>query len=103
MGLRSVVDMICNDRVGDIGGFKEKLESLEGKGLISKKKHEMIEVVLEVGHASMHRGYFPLLEDLRTILSIVDHLLEDIYVLDKTSEFLKASTPRRSAKRRASN
>lgn len=98
MGLRSVIDMICNERVGDIGGFAEKLRQLEEKRLITPKKRQIIESILEVGHASVHRGHFPTAKDLKVVMDIVDHLLEELYVLDKTSESLRASVPKREIK-----
>lgn len=99
MGLRSVIDMVCNDQVGDIGSFAGKLHKLEEKRLITPKKRKMIESLLEVGHASIHRGHFPTAEDLQVVMDIVDHLLEELYVLDKTSESLRASVPKRQFKK----
>jgi hypothetical protein len=98
MGLRSVIDMICNERLGDIGGFAEKLQRLEKKRFITPKKRQIIENVLEVGHASVHRGHFPTAKDLRVVMDIVDHLLEEIYVLDNISESLRESVPKRKIK-----
>jgi hypothetical protein len=99
MGLRSVIDMVCNDQVGDIGSFAEKLHKLEEKRLITPKKREIIENTLEVGHASIHRGHFPTDKNLQVVMDIVDHLLEELYVLDKTSESLRASVPKRQLKK----
>lgn len=99
MGLRSIIDMVCNDQVGDIGSFAGKLHKLEEKRLITPKKRKIIETLLEVGHASIHRGYFPTAEDLQVVMDIVDHLLEELYVLDKTSESLRASVPKRQLKK----
>lgn len=98
MGLRSVIDMICNEWVGDVGGFAEKLHKLEEKKFITPKKRQIIENIIEVGHASVHRGHFPKLEDLQVVMDIVDHLLEELYILDKTSESLRESVPKREKK-----
>ena len=98
MGLRSVIDMICNEWVGDIGGFVEKLHKLEKKKLITPKKKQIIENALEVGHASVHRGHFPTSEGLQVVMDIVDHLLEELYFLVKKSESLRESVPKREIK-----
>ena len=100
MGLRSVIDMVCNDQVGDIGSFVEKLHELEKKKLITPKKRKIIENALEVGHASIHRGHYPTAKDLQVVMDIVDHLLEELYVLHETSESLRASVPKRQLKKR---
>ncbi len=98
MGLRSVIDMICTEQVGDIGGFAEKLRQLEEKKLITSKNRQIIEAALEVGHASVHRGHFPTAKDLQVVMDIVDHLLNELYVLEKASESLRASVPKRQNK-----
>ncbi len=95
MGLRSVIDMICTDQVGDIGGFSQKLQKLEHEKLITPKNRQIIETALEVGHASVHRGYFPPAKDLQAVMDIVDHFVRELYVLGRTSESLKVSTPNR--------
>ncbi len=102
MGLRSVIDMVCNDQVGDIGSFAQKMHNLVEKRLITPKKRQIIETALEVGHASIHRGHFPTAKELQVVMDIVDHLLEELYVLDKTSESLRASVPKRQVKKRGS-
>jgi len=99
MGLRSVIDMVCNNQVGDIGSFAEKLHNLEEKRVITPKKKKIIETALEVGHASIHRAHFPTAKNLQVVMDIVDHLLEELYVLDKTSESLGASVPKRQLKK----
>ena len=98
MGLRTVIDVVCNDLVGDIGGFSQKLDQLEKEKHITPKNKEILENVLEVGHASAHRGYFPELEDLRSVLDIVIHLLQEVYVLGTESKRLKEMTPKREWK-----
>ncbi len=95
MGLRAVIDVVCNDLVGDIGGFSHKLGRLEKDKHITPKNKEVLENVLEVGHASVHRGYFPELADLRSVLDIVNHLLKEVYVFGTESKRLKAVTPKR--------
>ncbi len=99
MGLRAVIDVVCNDLVGDIGDFARKLSQLEKEKHITPKNKEILENVLEVGHASAHRGYLPELEDLRSVLDIVNHLLKEVYVLGIESKRLKALTPKRERKR----
>ncbi len=99
MGLRSVIDMVCNDQVGDIGSFAGKLHKLEEKRLITPNKRKIIENLLKVGHASIHRGHFPTDKNLQVVMNIVDHLLEELYVLDKTSESLRTSVPKRQIKK----
>lgn len=96
MGLRTVIDMICNKLIGDIGGFDEKLRKLLKEGHISINEKEILSIAVDVGHASAHRGHTPIKEDLNTLLDIVEHLLKGIYVLHPASQRLKATTPKRN-------
>ena len=95
MGLRTVIDMVCNDLVGDIGSFKDKLEALEKNNYISGHEKAILEIAINVGSASAHRGHNPSKEDLNTLLDIVEHLIRGIYVLRPASQRLKESTPQR--------
>ena len=96
MGLRTVLDLACTELVGDVGGFAKKLDVMEQKGLITLNKKVIIENILEVGHASAHRGHFPSVEELKTVIDIVNHFLSEVYIMGPESELLKKSAPRRS-------
>ena len=52
MGARALVDMIMVDKVGDVGTFGEKLQSLEGQGFVSSKNRQILEVALDAGNAA---------------------------------------------------
>lgn len=95
MGLRTVIDMVCNDLVDDIGTFKDKLDALEKASFINGNEKAILAIAIDVGSASAHRGHNPSKEDLNTLLDIVEHLIKGIYVLRPASERLKASTPPR--------
>lgn len=96
MGLRTVIDMACNDLVGDIGGLSQKLTALKEKGHINSNERAVLEIAVNVGNASAHRGHNPTAEDLNTLLDIVEHLLQGIYVLRDAAEQLRKKTPPRS-------
>lgn len=100
MGLRTVIDMTCNDLVGDIGGLSQKLAALERKDYVNSNERAILEIAVDVGSASAHRGHTPKKEDLNTLLDIVEHLLKGVYVLRPASEKLKQSTPPRKRERR---
>lgn len=95
MGLRTVIDMVCNKTVGDVGPFDRKLDALLEKGFVNKNEREILAIAVDAGSASAHRGHTPNKEDLNTLLDIVEHLLKGLYVLRPASEKLKRSTPPR--------
>ena len=78
MGIRAAIDFICNDVVGDIGGFKQKLKALEDGGHITIRNKNILENTLELGHASAHRAHFPQKKELEAALKVLLHLLDEI-------------------------
>jgi hypothetical protein len=95
MGARSVVDVFMITTLGDIGGFKQKLDELVKQGYLSKQNRDTLEVALEAGHAVVHRGHVPKDDDVTLVFDIVENMLQTL-VLKKKSEQLKDRTPKRS-------
>jgi hypothetical protein len=95
MGARSVIDVFMNTTLGDIGGFKQKLDELVNQGYLSKQNRDTLEAALEAGHAVVHRGHMPKDEDVTLVFDIVENMLQTL-VLKKKSEQLKDRTPKRS-------
>ncbi|MHB8534570.1 MAG: DUF4145 domain-containing protein [Sulfuricaulis sp.] len=95
MGLRTVIDMVCVDLVGDIGSFADKLKALRSHGYVSDREKAILEIAIDVGSASAHRGHNPSMEDINSLLDICEHLLKGVYVLPATSEVLRKAVPPR--------
>lgn len=94
MGARALVEMYMNERIGDIGGFAEKLRVLEGDGLISKQSKEYLDAALNAGHAAAHRAHKARVKEVNQVIDIIENILQN-YVLEKAAENLKAKTPSR--------
>ncbi|MEK7761543.1 MAG: DUF4145 domain-containing protein [Nitrospirota bacterium] len=101
MGMRAVIDMLCNHLVGDKGGFSQKLRLLEEKRHVNSMEREVLQIAVDVGSASAHRGHNPGKDDLNTLLDIVEHILKTVFVLRPASEKLKQSTPSRQQRPQA--
>lgn len=95
MGVRAAIDMTCNQLVGDVGGFEQKLQKLRSSGHVSEKQREVLHAVVELGHASSHRGHVPAPEDVSDVLDILERLLKAQYVDPLTKERLLQTTPPR--------
>jgi hypothetical protein len=109
MGARAILDIVMVEKIGDIGGFGQKLEALEDRGFVSSKNREVLNAALDAGSAAAHRGYFAKSVDVNTVMDIVENLLQAVYVLQEAAEQLKKSTPARprsrtpSSRRKAQN
>jgi hypothetical protein len=95
MGVRAAIDMTCNQLVGDVGGFDQKLQKLRSSGHVSEKQLEVLQAVVELGHASSHRGHVPAADDVGDVLDILERLLKAQYIDPRTKERLVQTTPPR--------
>jgi len=94
MGARTLVDLYMTEKLGDIGGFAQKLGQLEAQGFVSKVNREYLEAALEIGHAAAHRGHEPKAAEVEHVMDIVENLLQN-YVLEHSAATLRATTPSR--------
>ena len=95
MGIRALIDGVANDKVGDNGNFKKKLELLTAGEFLSSYQTEVIDAAFYAGSASMHRAFRPSSDVLTKLLDIVEHLLQCTYVLKRVANDLKKATPKR--------
>ena len=99
MGLRALLESVMVEQVGDDGGFEAKLRLFEKNGYVTSQHADIIRKVLDAGHASMHRTYFPSVGDLDTCVDVVKHLLHGVYVLHPKVQGLVVNTPPRQKSR----
>lgn len=90
MGTRSLIDMFALQRVGDVGGFAQKLKRLENEGFISTKDRLVLELALEVGHEATHRVRQPSLHECQGALEITENLLHRL-ILDERANVIRES------------
>ncbi|MEY3498428.1 MAG: hypothetical protein RL308_97 [Bacteroidota bacterium] len=94
MGARTLLDLFIVEKIGDMGTFKQKLEKLVNEKHISESSKELLEIALEYGHATIHRGYVPTKNDINGVLDIIENILHS-EVLTTKSQILKDSAPKR--------
>lgn len=95
MGARSVLDLAMQDKVGDCGTFKDKLNEMLRQHLINSDEKDLLEAALDAGSAAAHRGHEPSAEELSSVMDIVEHILQAIYVLPEAAAKLREQTPQR--------
>jgi hypothetical protein len=95
MGVRSLMEYVMIDSVGDQGTFGQNLSEFAKKGFISDKQRDILDVVLEAGHARTHRAYKPSDEDLATCIDIAENVLQTVYVHPEKAAELKKRVPKR--------
>ena len=100
MGARSIIEATMISKVGDLGTFADNLKGMEEAGVLSRTNRQFLEVALDAGNATIHRGHRPDADQLNTVMDIVENLLQSVFVLEKPTKRLKGAIPRRKRKKR---
>jgi hypothetical protein len=98
MGIRSLIELIMVEKVGDNGTFGKNIDKFEASGFISRIQRTVLEPVLEAGHATMHRDYAPTSSALSSIIDITENIIESIYINEKRAESFRGKVPPRAPK-----
>ncbi len=94
MGARAIIDIVMQEKVGDIGGFERKLAALVEHGYISVRNQEVLRAALSAGNAAAHRGHRASVEEVAQVMDIVENLLHTD-VLEKAANSLNQTVPKR--------
>jgi hypothetical protein len=95
MGMRTVIDRVAIQYVGDAGTFGQKLDALMARRLISSVDRERLEVVIEAGNAATHRGHVPAAQAVHQLMDCVEHLLQGLYAFQEPLRAIKRAIPKR--------
>lgn len=99
MGIRALLESIMLDNVDDKGNFKDNIKEFERAGYISSKQKDVLEPVLEAGHAAMHRGYKPDPHEVASLMDITESIIETIYINEYRTKNLPKKLPPRKIKK----
>lgn len=86
VGCRTAMDMAIVEKVGDLGAFKNKLEGLLDQKQITNDQKELILAIMDSGDAAAHRGFQPKLEEVRTLINILERLLYAFHIKPKDDQ-----------------
>lgn len=98
MGIRALLETIMIDKVGDKGTFSCNLDAFQEAGFISGSQRDVLEPVLDAGHATIHRGFKPNKKDIGLIMDITESVIESIYINSYRAKGFKEKIPPRKGK-----
>lgn len=95
MGVRALLESIMIEKCGDNGTFKNNISKFENDGFISSTQRKALELVLEAGHAAIHRSYEPTREEILAALDITENIIESIFIISSTKSKKLSNVPQR--------
>ena len=101
-GVRTALDRLIIEKIGDVGTFEKKIKSLVLNKIITEEEKFLLISVIDAGSASSHRGFSPDEELINHIMEITEHIFYKINIekekaekLKEIAEKLAKATPRR--------
>jgi hypothetical protein len=98
-GLRATVEAICLDQGLQKGTLISKIDELVSRGLLTKSQADYLHEERYIGNAALHELETPSNEDIELGLTIVEGLLNTIYVLPAKAEQLKKRRESKASKK----
>lgn len=86
IGLRATIEAICNEQNITGKELSTRISNLVTKGLISKKDSLRLHSIRFLGNDAAHEITKPSEKQLTAALTIVEHLLTTVYILDGESK-----------------
>lgn len=83
---RGVIEAVCTDKEIKGRTLEERINNLAKEGLITKKECHRLHSIRFLGNDSIHEIMPPKTEQLELVLNIIEHILENIYVIDSQVE-----------------
>ena len=85
VGLRAVIEGICKDAMRNCEDAKknleEKIEGLHKKGILTETHAKILHTLRFIGNEAVHELSTPPKDGLKEAIAIVEHTIENLYVL----------------------
>lgn len=96
VGIRTLVEAVCNEKAAAGRRLVNKIDDLVKKGVLTQAGAETLHSLRILGNDAVHQVKPHSEKTLNLALDVVEHLLNDVYVLPATTKDLpKPKTPSR--------
>lgn len=86
IGFRAVIEAICNERGIKGRDLQRRIAGLAKAGMISVVEADRLHAIRFLGNDAAHEIKSPSSWSIRVVLRIVEHLIENIYILDSEAQ-----------------
>ncbi len=86
VGFRAVIEAVCIDKKIIGRTLEAKINNLLKNRLIADKEAERLHAVRFLGNDSVHEMAVPKEQALYVVLDIIEHLLKNLYLIDKSAK-----------------
>lgn len=98
MAIRSLLETIMIDFVGDNGTFADNLGEMHKKGYASSSQLEILKKVVNIGNAVIHRGYIPNMYDVAQAHGVIESFVTQLHYTTGKADSIDTKVPQRQRK-----
>ena len=95
MGIRTTLEYVMRGKVGAQPTFKKLVLEFQSAGYLSERQVHTLDLLLEAGHATIHRGWEPGEKDIATLLDMTESIVETAYLHEWRAKDLDKRVPKR--------
>ena len=96
MGVRSVLDRVMTLVLGgDVGNFEQRLSAMVSKDHLTQKQADNLEIVIDAGSASTHRGFRPPRELMEEMVIVMESLVREHFITGPMLKTARLKIPSR--------
>jgi Domain of unknown function (DUF4145) len=96
IGLRALVEAVCKEKKVKGKNLKEKIDDLVIKSILTKTGADVLQSIRHIGNYSAHEVEANSLEELLMALDVVEHVLNEVYIIPARSKALPTKKKKRS-------
>lgn len=83
IGIRAVVETVCQERKANGQNLKKKIDDLHTQGVLTKDGAELLHTLRVMGNTAAHEVKPHSKDELAIAIDVLDHLLLGVYILPK--------------------
>jgi len=96
IGIRAIVETVCNDKRTSGRGLFHKIPQLVEIGVITRNEANVLQDLRFMGNEAAHKVKAHTQEELNLAFDVVEHLLKTVYILPERTRRLPSQSRRRS-------
>ncbi|MFB3896168.1 MAG: DUF4145 domain-containing protein [bacterium] len=89
IGLRAIVEAVCNERNTQGNNLNEKIDDLNKQGILTKDACDILHAIRLLGNDAAHKTQGNTEKELFTAFEVVEHLLKTVYIIPQKAKKLK--------------
>lgn len=86
IGIRAIVETVCNDRSASGGTLEARIDHLKAQGILTPEGADLLHKLRVMGNKAAHEAAPHTERELSLAIDVINHLLLGVYILPKNAK-----------------